>query len=221
MKSPILIWDIESTDLKADWGRVLCIGFKTLDSAAPPRVWAVTDPEYRCKSIIDDRKLVAAFWKRLCEAPIFITYYGSRFDLPYLQAKVLKYGISGTPRGRHIDLYFYARQHMAISRRRLVTVAEYLDLKTQKSPVVGETWQLARSGDHAAMKYVVDHCRADVLVLEEAYKRLLPVVSRWGPCPSCGNPVRANRGVRFSVDGARRRLQCTTCGHKEQVQVRQ
>lgn len=71
------------------------------------------------------------------------------------------------------------------------------------------------------MDYIVNHCRRDVLVLEEAYLRLRPLVldhpSRGlvdgrGGCGVCGKSHLIKRGFHITRTRRYQRYQCTGCG---------
>ena len=80
----------------------------------------------------------------------------------------------------HLDLMYYAGgASMKIGGRKLDTVAKFFDCDTQKTPLDGQTWQLAATGDQAAMKEVVTHCEHDVIVLAEVFPHLAPHVKKF------------------------------------------
>ena len=211
MTSTTLIWDIEASDLKADWGRLLCVGYKW-QGAAKTTVRSIWEPALKGCNVIDDEPLLRAFWPILCSAKAHVTYFGSGYDLPFLQAKALRYRITEVPQGRHIDLYRYAKPHLLLRSRRLANVMTFLRTKAAKSPVLGETWQLAEAGDTKSARYIIDHCRADVVGLEETYHLMAPVVHRWGPCAACGSLLRVSNGIRPFKGRPSRRIWCQACG---------
>ncbi len=209
MRVRTLLWDIEATHLKADWGTVLCVGFKPY-GAGKAEVLSITDK--RGWKPTQDRDLIAQVRDRLADADLWVTYYGTLFDVPYIQAKCLEYGIRPLPQTAHLDLYYAAKKHLCISRRRLDTVSRFLSTEAKKTPVDGETWKRAQAGDADAIKYVIAHCRADVLVLEQVYTRLFPVVHRYGRCSTCASPRLLSHGMRPCEGKPCRRLWCQSCG---------
>jgi uncharacterized protein YprB with RNaseH-like and TPR domain len=214
----ILLWDIECTHLKADFGTILCIGWKWLHDKKV-HVPAITD--YKCwkKDPTDDSELIRDFNKILLEADMIVTYNGKRFDWPYIIAKNMEHDIPIPPNIPHIDLYFTAKANLCISRKSLANVAKHLKLRHEKTPVTGDAWKKATAGHKPSIKYVVDHCIADVLLLEEAYIKMRPLcrthprVRGYGPCSHCGSTDLVSRGYRITTSKMRqRRLQCNDCG---------
>jgi uncharacterized protein YprB with RNaseH-like and TPR domain len=209
-----LVWDIETTDLKADWGRILCIGYAWY----PGRPTILAPVAGRTgRALLNDRDLVKRFLRIMQDADMQVTYYGKQFDLPYVTAKAIKYNLGPPPDVPHVDLYWTVRRSFAISRRRLESVAKFLKLRHKKTPVDGAIWQLAVTGDMGAARYVAAHCRADVALLCEAYQRLAPLVKlhprmypRHVACAVCGGTELVSQ-VRPTAAGARQRLWCRGC----------
>ena len=54
----ILIYDIETTDLNAYWGSLVCVGYKWLGDKNPT---VISILDYPGEDVIDDSKLVEAF----------------------------------------------------------------------------------------------------------------------------------------------------------------
>lgn len=222
MKSPkILAFDIECSHLKADFGTILCIGYKWLGQK---KVYVPSVLEYdswkKCK--INDSDLIRDFAKIMEEADVWLTYNGKRFDVPYLYAKMIEYGIQIPPNTPHLDIYWTVKSNMALSRKSLANVSWFMKLDAEKTPVDGRDWKLAATGDEKAIKYVVDHCKADVDLLEEAYLKLRPLirghvrVAGYGPCRACGSKDIERRGYAMtSTKGRRIRIKCKDCGSWE------
>lgn len=214
----ILLYDIETTNLAADFGTCLCIGYKWLGTnrVSVPSImdydgWR-DDPTY-------DGHLLADFRDVYEQADMVVTYYGKGFDIKFLQAKMLEWDLGILPNTPHVDLYFTVKHNLRLSRRSLANVGYFLGLNAEKTPIEGKMWRSAQAGNHKAIKYVIDHCRADVLVLEEAYLKLRPLVRThprvrgWDPCRVCGSNHLQHRGPAITVTkGARHRVQCQDCG---------
>lgn len=217
-KAKILLFDLECTHLKADWGTVLCCGWKWFGDKKV-HVPAITDYKNWDRDPTDDSRLLRDFQKVMLQADIIITYNGKRFDVPYLYAKFLEHGIEIPPNIPHIDLYFTVKGNLALRSKSLANVSKHLKLKNEKTPVTGNAWKRAMTGHGPSIKYVVQHCIADVLLLEEAYLKLRPLVrmhprvNGYGPCRHCGENKLQSRGYRVTATKYRqRKLQCTSCG---------
>lgn len=222
MTAKILLWDIESTHLKADWATLLCIGWKWYQD---PEVHVPSIMDYKGwqKDVTDDRKLVTEFHKVLMEADMIVTYFGKGFDMKMIQSKFLEYGLPVLPNIPHVDLFFTVKANMTLSRKSMDNVARYLDLDNEKNHVAGKIWKRAMAGHADAIKYVIEHCRMDVLVLEELYTKLSPLVrthprvNGWAPCRVCGSTHLQRRGYALTTTESRKvRVQCQNCGAWEQ-----
>lgn len=213
----ILLWDIESSHLKADFGTLLCVGYKWLGQPQV-RIPCITDyPNFK-KDPTDDSALVADFLDIYNSADMTVTYFGSGFDIKFLQAKVMEHGLQIPPKVPMVDLFYTVKSNLALSRKSLQNVGYYLNLSAEKTPVEGKIWKQAACGKRSALKYIVDHCRADVLLLEEAYQALRPLVrthprvAGYSDCRHCGGKVES-RGYALTITkGKRHRVQCTVCG---------
>lgn len=179
----VLFYDTESTDLSANWGRLLCASYCGLDG----KVWTDRrdDPAYELTTVIDDGPLCADIKANLEQADIIVSWNGILHDIPLLNARLAANAMEpcriGTLYGtRHLDLMYYAGgQSMKIGGRRLDTVAKFFQCENQKTGLDGETWQLASAGNEDAMNLVVEHCEADVLVLRDVFPHLAAHVKKF------------------------------------------
>jgi uncharacterized protein YprB with RNaseH-like and TPR domain len=218
LKTKILIWDIETTHLKADFGTVLCIGYKWLGDRKT-HVITITDfPNWK-KDVTDDSRIFKAFYPILIEADMWVTYFGTGFDRKYIQSKLLEHRLDFLPNSPHVDLFYAVKGNMNLSRKSLQTVGLFLGCKAEKSPVSGKVWKKAMVGDEASIDYVRSHCLADVKLTEEVYLRLRPLVrqhprvSDLGSCRVCGSNRLTLQGRYIAVtSGPANRVKCMDCG---------
>jgi len=220
----VLFFDIEATGLKADFGYLLCFGYKWLDEK---EAHVIGLKDYPGKKLTDDSRLVKEVERILNSADVIVSYYGKRFDIPFINSRLLKADsmrFISIPDSAHVDLWFTIRYKLKLHSNRLASVIEFLDLKTKKTPLKGPQWIDAMAGDKNARSYVEDHCAADVKALEEAYLIVRPLVVKHPrmqvggdgqtSCPNCGSYAVQSRGYTVTVAALRkRRLQCQKCGH--------
>jgi Predicted exonuclease len=216
-KAKILIWDIESTGLKGDFATVLCVGYKWFGEKGV-KVISITDyPEAFKKDPTDDKRLIKDFMKVYNEADMTIAYFGTGFDRKMLYTKLLEHRLPIPANIPLIDLFYTVKGNTTLSRKRLATVAEFLELPIQKTPVLGRVWKRAMAGHAPSIKYIIHHCKADVLVLEEAYVRLRPLVRTHprvagsDPCRYCGSNRLQRRGLSRTALAVKQRVQCQKC----------
>lgn len=216
--SRVMLFDLETTNLKADFGYLLAVGYKFLGEKKPT-VLSIKHTNGVTKFRSAEKALVKAFREVYLSADVIVTYNGKRFDVPYLNAKMLEYDLGILPNLPHVDHYWTVKNNLGISRKSLQNAAYYLKLSAEKTPVEGRIWVDAMMGDRKALKYIVDHCAADVDILEELhYKirglvRMHPRVNGYGPCKYCGERRLQRRGP--AVTTAKRtqyRFQCMACG---------
>lgn len=178
----VLFFDTESTDLSASWGRILCSSFVELDGE--PYTFRGDVRPYKGRSKIDDSKLVKATRDELESADIVVGWNSILHDQPLLNARLALAGERPLRLGEkhgtwHLDLMYYSGgQTMKVGGRRLDTVAKFFKAENQKTPLDGEIWQLAATGDSEATDQVAEHCEYDVLVLRDLWPHLAPGVKK-------------------------------------------
>lgn len=227
-KARILYYDIETTDLDADFGNMLAFGYKWAGDRKA-HVISLLDTNKVCQGCghvdaVSDKKLVKAAHAILTQADMWVTWYGKGFDDKFVNTRVLDAKLKPLPPVPHVDLYFTAKHRLKLSSNRLASVQDFLQLPTSKTPLTKRIWRKAQAGHVPSIRYIVDHCQKDVMVLEEAYERLKPLirshprVGDLGTCPTCGSSrlqrrgsyVRRNRELRRQV--IEWRVQCQGCG---------
>lgn len=165
-------WDLETTGLTAIMGRLLACAIA--DAWGRVRVFRVED--YPGATLIDDGPLAVAVRDALEDADHWVTWNGKLYDIPFLNARLLKAGERPIRSDiKHTDLMYYSRgQFVRIGSSKLDNVSKFVDSPNRKTPLDWETWQLAGLGDRAAMDLVVEHNVADVLVTRDVFAHLKP-----------------------------------------------
>lgn len=217
-KARIICWDIETTNLKPDFGHLLCIGYKFIGEK---RVHILSVDQFKGRNFrAKEKALVKAFAEVVEGADISVTHNGQRFDHTYMNAKMLEYRLGALKPIPQVDTLMIARKHLrSLSRKSLQNISYYLGTSDEKTPVEGRIWVDAMTGSKKALKYIIDHCKADVLVLEEVYLTLRPLlqghprVQGYGPCRYCGSYDLWRKGYAFTSNrGPQIYLKCQTCG---------
>ena len=230
-KARIVLFDIESTHLKANFGYCLCFGYKLLGEKKT-HVLAVTDYSSHKKHPTDDAPLMRAVHTILTEqADIIVTFYGKGFDRKFLNTRMMMAGLRPLPplNHEHIDLYYIAKYNLALHSNRLAVVAQTLGCPVEKTALSGPIWMKAMAGDRPSIQYIKDHCVRDVEVLEYVYNKLKPyirthprVVQDLQGCRVCGGQRLHRRGMAIrNSKKPRARVQCQDCGawgYKDLVQ---
>lgn len=167
----VAFFDIETTDLAADVGQILCVSVLPWRGRVKTFKGTGGNPLGR-----SDRGVVKATLEELMKYDLLVSYYGRFFDVPYLRSKAMLHRIRTPFSFLHIDLHLTTKQGLRLSNNRLVTCESFLGLQNNKTPLTRKVWKEAEYGDPKAFAEVVRHCEADVLVLQEYYERMLPLV---------------------------------------------
>lgn len=159
-------FDIETSNLQASIGTMLSASIK--EKGGPTTSFALQgfrpgDP-WRPQN---DGEIVEAIRDEVEKYDYVVTYYGSRFDIPYLQTRLLNYGMRPLDNFRHWDLFYVPKFRLKLHSNRLDAVTEFIYGKTEKTRVIGDIWNRAMRGDAEAMAYIVEHCEKDVSELEK------------------------------------------------------
>lgn len=218
----ILSWDIEASNLSADFGIVLCVGFKEV-GRGKAEVYNILDYPMRHGDLIEAEKhLLVAVSKRLLDCDVWLTHFGTWYDINFVNTRLLYHKLPTIPSNfAHIDTWKVAKNRLKLRNNRLVTIQEFLGLRAKKNAIKPEQWLRALGGHRASMDYIVEHCRRDVVVLEQTYLRLRSLITDHpskglidgrGGCSACGKSALQKRGYHVTRTRKYQRYQCTNCG---------
>ena len=168
-------WDLETTNLSAIMGRILCCSFKVIQPDRKGEIITLRgdDRKYRRPDITDDGDLCQAIRDKLESYDVIVGHNSKLFDRKFLNARLLRAGARPLAPQFHIDTMWLIRTHFRISSK-LDNVQKYLKLPDEKTPISWDDWQRAAGFDRNAMDKIVEHNIKDVIVLEQAYWKLLP-----------------------------------------------
>lgn len=213
----ILIWDIETRSLVADYGSILCIGWKWFGDKGAPRVLSIHDVPG--KHPLDDAELVRLFITEVWnQADIAIGHYSGGHDEPFLRTRALIHELPVPKDVTTLDLWGKVWKRFKFSKNSLDNLTRQLGL-TEKYWNPTEDFEKVLYGDKAALKRIVKHCRVDVEATEELYTRLRPYIvahprvthEKWA-CRRCGSHNLQSRGWAYSAaKGKVKRVQCMKC----------
>lgn len=217
----ILLWDIEATHLSASIGSVVCIGYKW---HGEPDTYVIALNKFKKwkEDPTNDYHVIRAFEEVYMQADMQVTWYGKRFDLPFVQTRRLSHGLTPLPNIPHFDGWETARKRLKFHSNRLATVQDFLELPDAKTPLSFRSLSKCLGGNEAALAEIVHHCSQDVKVLEQAYDKLRPFGGDFHPnvsivggprnCPTCGSGNVHARGTAIAISRAYKRYQCQACG---------
>jgi uncharacterized protein YprB with RNaseH-like and TPR domain len=220
-KPRIILWDLETSNLRANFGYILCAGWKVLGEKKIHVISIADSPTFE-NDPTNDKWVVKEMAKVLESADVWVTHYGVRFDAPYMRTRLMGHGLKTLPPIPHVDTWKIARYQMALNSNRLASIAGFLELD-EKTPIKGQQWVKAMAGNKRALNYVVKHCRQDVHVLEQVYLQLRPLMTnhpninlidgKQNACPKCGTVGKMQkRGHSIAGVSRYQRYQCMKCG---------
>lgn len=175
----VAVLDIESTGLQADYGYVLAACLKEVNSdnlQGTIHTLRIDDKDNPNKS--SDEWILKNLITRMDSYDLIITWYGSGFDIPFINSRALRWGLRPPVRNFRRDLYYVARANGRLRSNKLVVWDQFLNGKALKTPITSDIWNLAIRGDKKALDYIVKHCELDVLSTEKMYKKFMPLLGK-------------------------------------------
>lgn len=228
MKPKIYNWDLECSGLNANGGVILCCSIVNASTLEKVKTFRIDQYKGYRKDTLNDLPLVIDLVEYLNEADAWVTYYGARFDVPFLTTRVVHWNAQGAdiplPANiPHIDLWRTARNKLKLHSNRLASVTQLLG-HGDKTPLDLPVWLRAAGGHKPSMDYIVEHCEVDAKILADCYLTLRPLIGSHPhigllegrdrlSCGNCGSRAVHRRGVYVTVASVRQRLSCTDCGH--------
>ncbi len=216
----ILLFDIESTNLRADFGYILCISWKHLGEKKIHTAAITSSPHYNTDPT-DDSWILQKFAKVFNEADIAVAHYGIKFDRRFINTRLLYHHLPPLPQVAFVDTWRIAKDNLAMSSNRLASIVGFFGLP-EKTPVKGGVWLKAMCGHRQSVKYIVDHCEADIIALEAAYLKLRPLMHNHPNvnlvsgkemcCPKCGSMHLMKNGFRIARSRVMQKYSCYSCG---------
>lgn len=221
-ESKFLFFDIETSwGLRPDDTHLLCIAWAWLGEDHV-NVSSIEDGGRWPKDLRDDRSILEEFIPEFNRADNLITWYGRKFDEPYLRAKAAKYQMDGLQHVHHDDLWYTCRHEFDLSSNRLENAAEFLAVDHEKEKLSKYVWHDAAFGDRQALQKIVKRCVIDVILLEEVYERMLPYIrgkfnvataqGKEFACPWCGSEDVVRNGKTYTSVSVWQKYKCNNCG---------
>lgn len=187
----IAAWDLETTDLRANMGILLCGAFQPIvpegfysnhhDTVPKPYTIKLQRKADQKFDPNPDRELAVAIREELEKYNLIVGWNSKMFDVPFLNARLLAHGERRVRLQWHLDLMYQARgTQNRIGGSSLITVQQFLGIPSEegKTKLEWDVWKAAGLGDPKAMAKVVEHCEKDTEVLAKAYWKLLGGVSQ-------------------------------------------
>ena len=167
----------------------------------------------------DDKRIVKRLAPILEQADEVIGHNGDRFDIPWLRGRALFHGIPMSPHITSQDTLKLSRRYFGLNSHRLDYIGGFIG-QGHKMNTDFALWKRVMAGDSKSLKYMVDYCKRDVELLEEAWDIMSPyfpakthVSGNRGECPNCGSSNMKVSRYRTTASGSKRvQLVCGDCG---------
>lgn len=220
-----MVWQKYDTNVIwfAKYGGILSIAWKW-NTEKKGHVIGLPDFKYRAGKE-NDEEVLEAFSKVINEADIICYQNGDRFDLPYINARLLFHRLPPLkyfPPSQRIDTLKVFRRHFRFPANNLDEVCAYLGigrkLKTDK-----DLWRECLEGNMTAWRHMKEYNLHDVVLTEDVMKLILPFAPETPNfnvfsntiirCPNvaCGSTRIQHRGIRYTKTSQYEDLRCYDC----------
>lgn len=173
-KDRVAILDIETSNLKADYGIILTWCVKPLGESRIAKGVINASDIRKGRKGDEDRRITKDLIHEMQQYDKLIGYYSKRFDLPYIRARALNMGLDFPFFGsiQHVDVYDIIKNRFCLSRKTQENACRVLLGDTDKTHFAGAIWRDAARGDKKALAEVLEHNIYDVQDLEKLYLKV-------------------------------------------------
>lgn len=232
----ILFWDIETShnivatfQLKTRYiqpenilqeRHLICAAWKWLGDKKVSAVSLLDNPALYALDPHSDLYILEELHKVLSEADVIVAHNGDKFDIRFVETRMIMHGLPPLPPIASIDTLKVARKRFLFNANKLDYLGKVLGVGRKKSTGGGALWLDILAGKEEAIKKMVSYNKQDVKLLEKVYLKLLPYID--GPllkltgevdaCPRCGEKRLQSRGVHRTVSRVYQRMHCQGCG---------
>ena len=170
----IAYWDIETSGLEGDVGRILCAS--VLDVETNLMTSFRNDRIKKKRNLADDGEIARQLRDELEKYHVTIGWFSKGFDIPFLRTRLVKAGHRPLKKHLHIDPIWYCKGWRGLKPRsaKMAVMAEFFGLSERKPSVDIDVWiDAALGGDKVAMDELVERCEADVRITRAITEKLL------------------------------------------------
>lgn len=170
MRLKVAYFDLETTNLNADIGRILCGTIRTHEGKVV--TYRNSIPNIRKA---DDREIAIQIRDLLDQHHMLVGWHSKGFDVPFLNTRLVAHGERPLRRHLHLDPRWQMSGWRGLKPRsaKLKVAAEFFGLDEGKMELPVEVWAKAGVGDKDALKTLVERCESDVRLLYSVTQRIL------------------------------------------------
>lgn len=199
-----------------DTGKIICIAYRYTD-----------EPEGVVHSLHwdkkqSDKKMLKKFSKIIKQSDVIVGHNGDGFDKKWIQARLAYHNLPSILHSVTEDTLKQSRRSFKLPSYRLDFLCKYFNIAGKLS-TTSTLWQdVVFKNDYESLKYMVEYCENDVIILDKLYKRMAnyttskiqmypyAVNNKSNRCRKCGGKHFIKYGYYTSNT---RRLRCNDCGH--------
>lgn len=211
------VWDIWNQNIGINQikesGEVICFAAR----------WYGSDEILYYSKWVDGKEaMVDAMWYLLDEADIVIHYYGSKFDIPWMNREIALKGMVPPSPFKQVDLKTSVAKRFKFTSNKLQWVSTQFGLPGKIEHEGFELWRKCMEGDEDARYRMMEYNKQDVVLLEELYEILLPWLPNHphrylydgkGECPRCGSDLPlTDCGYAYTRLSKYPQFRCMDCG---------
>lgn len=172
------IFDLETSALEADRGVILCACIKSSKRRGIITIRTdKTSPTWHAGKRGNDKETTRQIAEILADHDVLVAHNGSRFDMPFLRSRMLRWNMKRLPDIKMVDPCSIAYRRFRLRSNSLAAVADHIGVTERKTPLDMSIWADAfLNGSRRAMNLIVEHCVADIKVLEGVLEVVKPYV---------------------------------------------
>ena len=236
----ILLLDIETTpEISFNWGRwkqyisqeqviehpyILTFAVRWLDTGETISRKLTDYPTLFSRDLRDDSGLVRDLWQLLEQADIVVAHNGDKFDIPWVQARAIKYGLPPLNSKKFVDTLKVAKKLIRIPSNSLDSITKYYGLRPKLGNAGFPLWRSCMQGNTQAFLDMETYNRGDLDALEDVYllfrpyMRNHPSVQLYYPddiarCTRCGShDLHEQQEMYHTGISSFGTVRCNSCG---------
>jgi len=167
------VFDIETTNLKANVGFMLSWAMKTSDGR-------VLGDVIKRREILNgklDTRILKSLLKAFESVDLISGYYSTRFDVPFVRTRCILQDVEFPTFGTlmHYDMYYTVRNKFQLHRNSLDAATKLFRLD-EKGHVGLPLWNKARIGDQKAIDEIYEYNIQDVAISYQLFEKIIPYV---------------------------------------------
>lgn len=200
--------------------QIFCICYK----------WQGDDTVYSLDFRMGEKEMLKEFIKVMGQAQECVAHNGDNFDIKEIRTRAIYHGLLMYPRYRSLDTLKKARSYFRFASNKLDYIGKYLNVGGKMEHEGLPMWiKIQEQNDMDSLEKMIEYCKRDVIVLEDAYTVMAPFVDhnnnfavltggeRW-ECPECASAnVEMFRTYTTPMGVIRREMRCNNC--KKQYKI--